>query len=72
MPSEMSTFYLINRNGQNVAIKLLHYVNNKYAAERAMMSAYGLSKSDIQLESGDNPIWARTNACSTFDGRNSH
>lgn len=36
------------------------------------MSAYGLSKSDIQLESGDNPIWARTNACSTFDGRNSH
>lgn len=72
MPNEMSTFYLINRNGRNVAIELLHYVNNKYAAERAMMSAYGLSKSDIQLESGGNPIWARTNACSTFDGRNAH
>lgn len=38
MASEMSTFYLINRNGKNVAIELLHYVNNKYAAKKAMMA----------------------------------
>ena len=68
----MSTFYLINRNGKNVAIELLHYVNNKCAAEKAMMSAYGLSESDLILESTGNPIWARTNACAIFDGRNAH
>lgn len=44
MPSEMSTFYLINRNGQNVAIKLLHYVNNKYAEERAAILRFKIKK----------------------------
>lgn len=72
MANEMTTFYLINRHGTNVAIELLHRVNNKCAAKKAMMAAYGLSESDVKLESGGNPVWARTNACSTFDGRDAH
>ncbi len=72
MPSEMITYYLIERQGKKVAIKLVHYVCNKYAAKKAMMTAYGLRDSDIRLESGGNPIWARLNACSEFDGRNAH
>lgn len=72
MASEMKTYYLVNRNGKDVAIELIHYSNNKYAAEKAMMSAYGMSRNDIKLESGGTPIWARTNPCTTFDGRNAH
>ena len=72
MASEMKTYYLINRNGTKVAIELLHCVNNKYAAKKAMMAAYGLKERDIALESGGSPIWAKTNACSQFDGRNAH
>ncbi len=72
MANEMTTYYLINKNGKKVAIQLLHCTNNKYAAKKAMMAAYGLRDSDISLESGGSPIWARTNPCTQFDGRNAH
>ena len=72
MSNEVKTYYLINRNGKSVAIELLHYSYNKYAAVNAMKSAYGLNDCDIKLESGGSPIWAKTNACSIFDGRGAH
>ncbi|MBR7117088.1 MAG: hypothetical protein IKC87_05210 [Clostridia bacterium] len=72
MASEMTTYYLIRRGGSKVAIELVHCVSNKCAAKKAMLAAFGIRESDIELESGGNPIWARTNACMTFDGRNAH
>ncbi len=72
MANEMTTYYLVKRGGSKTAVKLLHCVNNKFAAKKAMMTALGLRDSDIELESGGDPIWARTNACMVFDGRNAH
>ena len=72
MAIESKTYYLIKRQGTFVAIELLHYVSNQYAAEKAMMAAYGLTSGDIQTKSAGTLIWSKTNACSTFDGRNAH
>lgn len=76
MPQEMHSYYLLFRNNRYVAIDLIHYENNKWAAYQAMMAAFGLSKSDIKSESGGSasggPSWAKTNPCQVFDGRNAH
>ena len=76
MEREMHEYYLINRSGRYVAIDLVHYANNLWAAEKAMMTTYGLSKSDICSQSGGDafggPSWTKVNPCQTFDGRNAH
>lgn len=73
MSNETKTYYLIKKNdGTKVAVEMLHLVCNKFAAKKALMAAFNLKESDLQLESGGNPVWARTNAYIQFDGRNAH
>ena len=68
MASEMKTYYFFRRGGQTLCVELLHYVNNTYAAEKAMLNTYGLSKSDL-IHTGSQP---NAVGYSTFDGRNFH
>ena len=66
MSSEKETYYYF-KDGTNV--RLLHYVNNLYAAEKAMLQAYRRSSSDISHKGGRA---MPGNAYSTFDGRDFH
>ena len=70
---EWHVFYLIRQCNRYSAVELICTSSNQYAAERDMMSLYGLSRSDIVTTSfGSKPVWAQTNPCQVFDGRNSH
>lgn len=66
MPSEMTTCYYFK---DGLKVELIHYVNNKYAAEKAMLNAYKRTQHDISHTGG-----RRTpgNSYVTFDGRNFH
>lgn len=66
MHSEMNTYYYF-RDG--LKVKLIHYVNNKYAAEKAMLNAYRRSQGDISHTGGK---LIPGNSYVTFDGRDFH
>ena len=67
-----STWYLIRRSPCNICVKVEHYTNNKWAAQRDMMALYGLSSSDIITSStGSTSPWP-TLSCQSFDGTKSH
>lgn len=64
MSSEMQTFYFFK---DGTVICLLHYVNNKYAAEKAMLQAYRRTSSDISHSGSKSNV-----PYTTFDGRDYH
>ena len=66
MASEMRSYYRL-KGGLN--IELIHCVNNKFAAEKAMLNAFRRTKSDI-ASSGGSPTPGV--AYTPFDGRNCH
>ncbi len=66
MPNEMSTYYYF-RDG--LKVELIHYVNNKYAAEKAMLNTYGRSQGDVSHTGGKR---MPGNSYVTFDGRDFH
>ena len=66
MASEMKSYYRF-KGGLNV--ELIHYVNNKFAAEKAMFNAFRRTRNDIASTGGSpTPGVAYT----PFDGRNYH
>lgn len=66
MPSEMTTYYYFK---DGLKVELLHYVSNKWAAEKAMLNAYRRSQSDISHTGGQR---MPGNSYVTFDGRDFH
>lgn len=66
MPSEMTSYYYFK---DGLKVELIHYVNNKYAAEKAMFNAYRRSSSDISHTGGKR---MPGNSYVTFDGRDFH
>ena len=67
MSNEMVTYYVF-RDGTKIS--LIHYVNNKAAAEKAMLQTYRRSPSDIS-HSGFGSDTHRKD-WPTFDGRSFH
>ena len=70
MTKEITTYYLINKDGKHSAVELLHYIDNARNAERDMMLEIGLSNKDIKTRTSGRPSWTKTNSLKKFDGRN--
>lgn len=66
MYDEKTTCYYFK---DGLKVELIHYVNNQYAAEKAMLNAYRRTKQDIS-HTGSRRMPG--NAYATFDGRSYH
>lgn len=62
----ITTYYF--KDGLNV--ELIHYSNNRYAAEKAMFNAYRRTSSDLSHTGGNKKMPGKTYV--TFDGRSYH
>lgn len=66
MPSEVINYYCFGPT-DNDGVNVISYVNNVWAAKKAMLNMYGRSESSIKWSSG-----SERRGAPTFDGRSFH